>query len=73
MNELEQYLMEFSVYADVWTEEDGLHIHDWDTDECSVFAHDVDFEEVREHIVASRHALVLDVCKKEIDGTYVAF
>lgn len=64
MNELEQYLSEFGLYADVWTDDEGLHVHDWDTDECSVFAHDVDFEEVREHIVASRHALVLDVCKK---------
>lgn len=61
MNELEQYLSEFGLYADVWTDDEGLHVHDWDTDECSVFAHDVDFEEVREHIVASRHALVLDV------------
>lgn len=65
MNELEQYLSEFGLYEEV------LHIHDWDTDDCVVFAHDVDFEEVREHIVASRHELVLDVCEKEIGGTYV--
>lgn len=73
MNELEQYLSEFGLYVDVWTDEEGLHIHDWDTDKCTVFANDVDFEEVREHIVASRHALVMDVCEKEMDGTYVAF
>lgn len=73
MNELEKYLTNFSLYVDVWTDEEGLYVHDWDTDECLSFEHDVDFEEVREHIVASRHALVLDVCKKEMDGTYVAF
>lgn len=40
MNELEQYLSEFGLYADVWTDDEGLHVHDWDTDECSVFAHE---------------------------------
>lgn len=29
MNELEQYLTEFSVYVDVWTDDEGLHVHDW--------------------------------------------
>lgn len=70
MNELEQYLSEFGLYVDAWTDNEGLYVHDWDTDECTVFANDVDFEEVREHIVASRRALVLDVCEKEMDGTY---
>ena len=37
MNELEQYLTEFSVYVDVWTDDEGLHVHDWDTDECLSF------------------------------------
>lgn len=29
MNELEQYLTNFSLYVDVWTDEDGLYVHDW--------------------------------------------
>ena len=70
MNELERYLSEFGLYADVWTDDEYLHVHDWDTDEYSVFAQDVDFEEVREHIITSRHALVMDICEKEMDGIY---
>ena len=60
MNELEQYLSEFGLYADVWTDDEGLHVHDWDTDECSVFAHDVDFEEVREQFVLTFKFLKLN-------------
>lgn len=71
MNELEQYLSEFGLYVDVWTDEDGLHTHDWDTDECLLFASDVDFEEVREAVVKHRHDHIVEVCRQEMEGTYV--
>lgn len=71
MNELEQYLTNFSLYVDVWTDDEGLYVHDWDTDECLSFAHDVDFEEVRETVVKHRHGHIMEVCRQEEEGTYV--
>lgn len=71
MNELEQYLTNFSLYVDVWTDDEGLYVHDWDTDECLSFEHDVDFEEVRETVVKHRHDHIVEVCQQEEERTYV--
>lgn len=71
MNELEQYLTNFSLYVDVWTDDEGLYVHDWDTDECLSFEYDVDFEEVRETVVKHRHDRIVEVCQQEEGGTYV--
>lgn len=46
-------------------------MNEWDTDECAVFAHDVDFEEVRETVVKHRHEHIMEVCRQEEEGTYV--
>lgn len=71
MNELERYLTNFSLYVDVWTDDEGLYVHDWDTDECLLFVSDVDFEEVRETVVKRRHEHIVEVCQQEAEGTYV--
>lgn len=71
MNELEQYLTNFSLYVDVWTDDEGLYVHDGDTDECLSFEYDVDFEEVREMVVKHRHDRIVEVCQQEEEGTYV--
>lgn len=71
MNELEQYLTNFSLYVDVWTDDEGLYVHDWDTDECLSFEYDVDFEEVRETVVKHRHDRIVEGCQQEEEGTYV--
>lgn len=37
MNDLERFLRDRNADADTWIDDEGLHVHDWETDRCLVF------------------------------------
>lgn len=70
MNDLERFLRDRNADADTWIDDEGLHVHDWDTDRCLVFdANEKDYNFICIYIHAIRKLSVLSACLAEI-STY---
>lgn len=37
MTDLERFLSNRNADADTWIDDEGLHVHDWETDRCLLF------------------------------------
>lgn len=67
MNDLERFLRDRNADADTWIDDEGLHVHDWDTDRCLVFdANESDYNFICIYIHAMRRLSVLGACLAEI-------
>lgn len=67
MNDLERFLRDRNANADTWIDDEGLHVHDWDTDRCLVFdANEKDYNFICIYIHAIRKLSVLGACLAEI-------
>lgn len=67
MTDLERFLRDRNADADTWVDNEGLHVHDWDTDRCLVFdANESDYNFICIYIHAMRRLSVLGACLAEI-------
>lgn len=67
MNDLERFLRDRNADADTWVDDEGLHVHDWETDRCLVFdANEKDFHFICIYIHAMRKLSILGACLAEI-------
>ena len=73
MTDLERFLSNRNADADTWVDDEGLHVHDWDTDRCLLFdANEKDFHFIYIYIHAIRTLSVFDACLAEIENDHVA-
>lgn len=67
MTDLERFLSNRNADADTWVDDEGLHVHNWDTDRCLVFdANEKDFHFICIYIHAMRTLSVFGACLAEI-------
>lgn len=67
MNNLERFLRDRNADADTWIDDEGLHVHDWETDRCLLFdANEKDYPFICIYIHAIRKLSVLGACLAEI-------
>ena len=67
MNNLERFLRDRNADADTWIDDEGMHVHDWDTDRCLLFdANEKDFHFICIYIHALRTLSVFGACLAEI-------
>lgn len=67
MTDLERFLSNRNADADTWVDDEGLHVHDWDTDRCLLFdANEKDFHFICIYIHALRTLSVFGACLAEI-------
>lgn len=67
MNDLERFLRDRNADADTWVDDEGLHVHDWETDRCLVFdANESDYRFICIYIHALRTLSVFGACLAEI-------
>ena len=67
MTDLERFLRDRNADADTWVDDEGLHVHDWDTDRCLLFdANEKDFHFICIYIHAMRTLSVFGACLAEI-------
>lgn len=67
MNDLERFLRDRNTDADTWIDDEGMHVHDWDTDRCLLFdANEKDFHFICIYIHAMRKLSILGACLAEI-------
>jgi len=67
MTDLERFLRDRNADADTWIDDEGLHVHDWETDRCLLFdANEKDFHFIYIYIHAMRTLSVFDACLAEI-------
>lgn len=67
MNDLELFLRNRNADADTWVDDEGLHVHDWETDQCLVFdANENDYRFICIYIHALRTLSVFGACLAEI-------
>ena len=67
MNDLERFLRDRNADADTWVDDEGLHVHNWETDRCLVFdANEKDFHFICIYIHAMRKLSILGACLAEI-------
>ena len=67
MNDLERFLRDRNADADTWIDDEGMHVHDWDTDRCLLFdANEKDFHFICIYIHAMRKLSILGACLAEI-------
>lgn len=67
MNNLERFLRDRNADADTWVNDEGLHVHDWETDRCLLFdANEKDFHFICIYIHAMRTLSVFGTCLAEI-------
>ena len=67
MNDLEKFLRDRNADADTWIDNEGMHVHDWDTDRCLLFnANEKDFHFICIYIHAMRKLSILGACLAEI-------
>ena len=67
MNNLERFLRDRNADADTWVDDEGLHVHDWDTDRCLLFdANEKDFHFICIYIHVMRKLSILGACLAEI-------
>lgn len=66
MNNLERFLRDRNADADTWIDDEGMHVHDWDTDRCLLFdANEKDFHFICIYIHAMRKLSILGACLAE--------
>lgn len=66
MTDLERFLSNRNADADTWVDDEGLHVHDWDTDRCLLFdANEKDFHFICIYIHALRTLSVFGACLAE--------
>ena len=67
MTDLERYLRDRNADADTWIDDEGLHVHDWETDRCLLFdANESDYRFICIYIHALRTLSVFGACLAEI-------
>lgn len=67
MNDLERFLRDRNADADTWIDDEGMHVHDWDTDRCLLFdANEKDFHFICIYIHAIRTLSVFGACLAKI-------
>lgn len=67
MNDLERFLRDRNADADTWIDDEGLHVHDWETDRCLLFdANESDYRFICIYIHALRTLSVFGACLAEI-------
>lgn len=67
MNDLERFLRDRNADADTWIDDEGMHVHDWNTDRCLLFdANEKDFHFICIYIHAMRKLSILGACLAEI-------
>ena len=67
MNDLERFLRDRNADADTWVDDEGLHVHDWETDRCLVFdANESDYRFICIYIHALKTLSVFGACLAEI-------
>lgn len=67
MTDLERFLRDRNADADTWVDDEGLHVHDWDTDRCLLFdANEKDFHFICIYIHALRTLSIFGACLAEI-------
>lgn len=67
MNDLERFLRDRNADADTWVDDEGLHVHDWETDRCLVFdANEKDFHFICIYIHTMRTLSVFGACLAKI-------
>lgn len=67
MSDLERFLQNRNADADTWIDDEGLHVHDWDTNRCLLFdADEKDFHFICIYINAMRDLSILGTCLAEI-------
>lgn len=67
MNDLERFLRDRNADADTWIDDEGLHVHDWETDRCLVFdANESDYRFICIYIHAMQKLSVFGACLAEI-------
>lgn len=67
MNDLEKFLSNRNADSDTWVDDEGLHVHDWETDRCLLFdANEKDFHFICIYIHAMRKLSILGACLAEI-------
>lgn len=67
MTDLERFLRDRNADADTWIDDEGLHVHDWDTDRCLLFdANESDYRFICIYIHALRTLSVFGACLAEI-------
>lgn len=67
MNDLERFLRDRNANADTWVDDEGLHVHDWETDRCLLFdANESDYRFICIYIHALRTLSVFGTCLAEI-------
>ena len=67
MNDLARFLRDRNADADTWVDAEGLHVHDWDTDRCSLFdANESEYRFICIYIHAMRKLSVLGAYLAEI-------
>ena len=64
MNDLERFLRDRNADADTWIDDEGLHVHDWETDRCLVFdANESDYRFICIYIHAKKQQCLLRISK----------
>ena len=67
MNDLERFLRDRNADADTWIDDEGLHVHDWETDRCLLFdTNESDYRFICIYIHALRTLSVFGACLAEI-------
>lgn len=67
MTDLERFLRDRNADADTWVDDEGLHVHDWDTNRCLLFdANESDYRFICIYIHALRTLSVFGACLAEI-------
>lgn len=67
MTDLERFLSNRNADADTWIDDEGLHVHDWETDRCLVFdANESDYRFICIYIHALRTLSVFGACLAKI-------
>lgn len=67
MTDLERFLRDRNADADTWVDDEGLHVHDWETDRCLLFdATESDYDFICIYIHALRTLSVFGACLAEI-------
>ena len=67
MTDLERFLRDRNADTDTWIDDEGLHVHDWETDRCLLFdANESDYRFICIYIHAMRKLSVFGACLAEI-------
>lgn len=67
MTDLERFLRDRNADADTWVDDEGLHVHDWETDLCLLFdANESDYRFICIYIHTLRTLSVFGACLAEI-------